>query len=161
MKNYWIANNQIFIAKNFVDSCFLSNLVSKNLYDTSENGIATRVQSLYNDDLIFYHSLIVFGVLIRTTTATCGKIVVDSCVSFYFVDDQIKFGLIRAIVQSKKNTVRLFIEEFVEIKPGASTINFNINNDQYQVPNILRLTPSKIFHLKHPKFIIKKKCLYK
>ena len=32
----------------------------------------------------------------------CGKIVADSCASLYFVDDQIKFGLIRAIVQSKK-----------------------------------------------------------
>ncbi|CAF1344306.1 unnamed protein product [Rotaria sordida] len=142
--------------KNFVDSCFLSNPVSKDLYDTSENGIATRVQSLFNDDLIFYHILIISGVLIKTTVTAYGKLVADSCISFSFADDQVKYGLIRAIVQSKKNTVRLFIEELVEIKPGASKIKFNISNNQYQVPNILRLRPSTIFHLKHPKFILKK-----
>ncbi|CAF3560592.1 unnamed protein product [Rotaria sp. Silwood1] len=146
--------------KNFVDSCFLSNPVSKDLYDTSENGIATRVQSLFNDGLIFYHSLIISGVLIKTTVTAYGKLVADSCISFSFADDQVKYGLIRAIVQSKKNTLRLFIEELVEIKPGASKIKFNISNDQYQIPYILQLKPSKIFHLKHPKFILKKKRLY-
>ncbi|CAF2518954.1 unnamed protein product [Rotaria sp. Silwood2] len=142
--------------RKFVDSCVLSNPVSKDLYDTSENGIATRVQSLFNDDLIFYHSLTISGVLIKTTVAAYGKLVADSCISFSFIHDEVKYGLIRAIVQSKKNTIPLFIEGLVEIKPGTSKIKFNISNDQYQVPNILRLKPSNIFYLKHPKFILKK-----
>ncbi|CAF5220951.1 unnamed protein product, partial [Rotaria magnacalcarata] len=134
----------------------LPNPVSKNLYDISENGTAARVQSLFNDDLTFYHSLIISGVLIKTTVATYGKLVADSCVSFNFSEDQLRYGLVRAIVQSQKNTVRVFIEELIEIKPGTSKISFNISNDRYQVPNILRLKPSRIFHLKHPKFIVKK-----
>ncbi|CAF2063533.1 unnamed protein product [Rotaria magnacalcarata] len=142
--------------KNYIDSCFLPNPVSKNLYDISENGTAARVQSLFNDDLTFYHSLIISGVLIKTTVATYGKLVADSCVSFNFSEDQLRYGLVRAIVQSQKNTVRVFIEELIEIKPGTSKISFNISNDRYQVPNILRLKPSRIFHLKHPKFIVKK-----
>ncbi|CAF1439885.1 unnamed protein product, partial [Rotaria sordida] len=33
--------------KNFVDLCYLNNPISKELYDTSENGIATHVQSFF------------------------------------------------------------------------------------------------------------------
>ena len=139
-----------------VDSCFLSSPVSKDLYDTSEHGVATRVQAFFDDDLIFYHSLIISGLLVKTTVTSYGKLTADNCVSFRFSDDQVKYGLIRAIVQSQKNTVRMFIEELVEIKPGTSAIKFNILNNQYQVPNILRLKPSTIYHLKHPKFILKK-----
>jgi hypothetical protein len=60
------------------------------------------------------------------------------------------------LFNQKKNTVRLFIEELVEVKPGTSKIKFIISNDQYEVPNILRLKPSTTFYLKHPKFILKK-----
>ena len=88
--------------KNFVDSCFLPNPVPKNLYDTSRNGITARVQSLFNDDLIFYHSLIISGMLIKSTATAYGKLVSDSCISFSFADEQVKYGLVRAIVQSQK-----------------------------------------------------------
>ncbi|CAF1119110.1 unnamed protein product [Rotaria sordida] len=97
----------------------------------------SRVQSLFNDDLIFYHSLIMSGVLIKTTATAYRKLVADSCISFSFAHDKVKYDLIRAIVQLQKNTIRLFIGELVEIKPGTLKIKFNISNAQYQVPNIL------------------------
>jgi hypothetical protein len=141
---------------NFVDSCYLPNQVPKELYDTSENGIATCVRSLFTKDLNFYHSVITAGVLLKTIVLMHGKLVADSCISFYFADNQIKYGLIRAIVKSKQDTVRLFIEELIEKKSETSQFKFKINDEQYQLPNIFRLKRSNIFHLKHPRCIIKK-----
>ncbi len=60
-------HNLIFIIKTWLIHVFLSSPVSKNLFDPDENDIATRVQSLFNDDLIFFHSLIISGLLIKTT----------------------------------------------------------------------------------------------
>ena len=67
-----------------------------------------------------------------------------------------KYGLVRAIVRSKENAVRVFIEELIEKKPGTSKLKFKILDEQYQVPNVLFLKCSSIFYLKHPKFILKK-----
>lgn len=53
--------------KHWFDNCFLSNPVTANEYDTSENGIAKRVQSYFKDDLIFCHSLMTSSILIKTT----------------------------------------------------------------------------------------------
>ncbi|CAF4399153.1 unnamed protein product [Rotaria sp. Silwood2] len=145
--------------KNFVDLCYLPNSVSKELYDTSENGIATHVQSFFNDDLTFYHSSIISSVLLKTTVVKHGKLVADSCISFHFAEDQTRYGLIRAIVKSKQNSVRLFIEELIEKKPESSKFKFKINDEQYQIPNILRLKRSNIFHLKHPKYFLKKNAI--
>ena len=145
-----------FHYKNFVDNCFLPNPASAAVYDTNENGIAKRVQSHFQDDLIFYHSLMISNIFIKTTLSMHGKLVADSCVSFYFNDDQIKYGLVRAIVRSKENTVRVFIEELVENKPGTSKLKFKVLDEQYQVPNVFLLKCSSIFHLKHPRFILKK-----
>lgn len=142
--------------KNFFDNCFLSNPVAADVYDTSDNGIAKRVQLYFKDDLMFYHSLMISNISIKTTLSTHGKLVGDCCVSFYFNDEQIKYGLIRAIVKSQENNVRLFIEELVEKKPGASKLKFKIFDEQYQVPNVLSFRCSNVFYLKHPKFILKK-----
>ena len=57
-----------------------------------------------------------------------GKLVSDSCITFQFADDQIRYGLIRAIIKSKKNVVRLFIEELIEQKSEESKFNFKIND---------------------------------
>lgn len=141
---------------NCIDNCFLSNPVSAELYDTSENGIAQRVQSFFKNNLTFYHALIVSNILIKTTLSMHGKLVEDCCVSFYFDGDQIKYGLVRAIVKSKEDVVRIFIEELIEKNPGSSKLKFKINDEQYQVPNIFFFKCSNIFHLKHPKFILKK-----
>ena len=75
--------------KNFINNCFLPNPVSADVYDTSENGIAKRVQSHFQEDLIFYHSLIISNIFIKTTLSMHGKLVGDSCVTFYFNDDEI------------------------------------------------------------------------
>ena len=98
MKSYLIENDQIFVIKNLLTHFFLSNPVSKNLLDTSGNGITARIQSQFNDDLVFYHSLKILGVLIKTTATTYGKLIVESCISFSSADDQVKYGLIRDIV---------------------------------------------------------------
>jgi len=140
----------------FVDACYLPKPVSSELYDTSENGIAKQVQSYFKDELIFYHSLIISNLLVKTTLSMHGKLVADSCVSFSFNDNQIKYGLIRAIVRSKEDTVRLFIEELTEKKTGSSRINFKIHDEQFQLPNIFIFKCSKIFYIKHPQFILKK-----
>ncbi|CAF1356762.1 unnamed protein product, partial [Rotaria sordida] len=145
--------------KNFVDLCYLNNPISKELYDTSENGITTHVQSFFNDDLTFYHSLIISSVLLKTTVVKHGKLVGDSCISFHFADDQTTYGLIRAIVKSKQDSVRLYIEELLEKKHESSKFKFKINDEQYQLPNILRLKRSNIFDLKHPKWILKKNAI--
>jgi len=145
--------------KDFIDLCYLPKPVSKELYDTSENGIATRVQSFFNNELTFYNSLIISGVLVKTIIMTHGKLVGDCCISFYFDNDNIKYGLIRAIVKSSQNVVRLFIEELIEKKPQTPRFYFKINDEQYQVPNIFRLKRSNLFHLKHPKWILKKNAI--
>lgn len=142
--------------KNHFDNCFLSNPVAADVYDTSENGIAKRVQSYFKDGLIFYHSLMISSISIKTTLSTHGKLVGDSCVSFHFNDEQIKYGLIRAIVKSQQNNVRVFIEELIEKKPGTSKLKFKIFDEQYEVPCVLLFKCSNIFYLKHPKFILKK-----
>lgn len=142
--------------KTLVDTCYLPNPVSAELYDTSENGIADSVQSYFKDDVTFYHSLIIYGVLIKTTLSMHGKLVGDSCISFNFSDDQIKYGLIRAIVRSKDDAVRVFIEELVEKKSGEPKLKFKINDEQYQLPNILLFKCSNIFYIKHPHSMIKK-----
>ncbi|CAF4264455.1 unnamed protein product, partial [Rotaria magnacalcarata] len=110
--------------KNFADSCYLPYPVSETLYDTSPNGIATNVRSFFKEDITFYHSINISGVLLKTTVMTPGKLVSDSCITFQFADDQIRYGLIRAIVKSKKNVVRLFIEELIEQKAEESKFNF-------------------------------------
>ncbi|CAF4583957.1 unnamed protein product [Rotaria socialis] len=142
--------------KNFADSCYLPYPVSETLYDISPNGIATNVRSFFKEDITFYHSITVSGVLLKTTVMTLGKLVSDSCITFQFADDQIRYGLIRAIIKSKKNVVRLFIEELIKKKAEESNFNFKINDVQYHVPNIHRLRRSNIFHLKHPKWILTK-----
>ena len=85
-----------------------------------------------------------------------GKLVNDSCISFYFDNEQVRYGLVRSIVKSKQDTVRLFIEELIEKKPGSSYLNFKVNDEQYQLPNVFLLKCSSIFHLKHPKCPVKK-----
>ena len=85
-----------------------------------------------------------------------GKLVNDSCISFYFDNEQVRYGLVRSIVKSKQDTVRLFIEELIEKKPGSSYLNFKVNDEQYQLPNVFLLKCSSIFHLKHPKCLVKK-----
>lgn len=145
--------------KDFVDGCYLPNPVSTELYDTTETGIATRVKSYFKDDLTFYHSLITSGVLVKTTFMTHGKLVGDSCISFHFDNDQIRYGLIRAIIKTKQDTVRLFIEELIEKKPGSSKFKFKINIEQYELPNILLFKRSNTFYIKHPKWFLKKHAL--
>ncbi|CAF1224733.1 unnamed protein product [Rotaria sordida] len=65
-------------------------------------------------------------------------------------------GLIRAIVKSKQDTVRLLIEELVEKKSDSSKMKFKLNDKFIKVPNIFILYRSNIYHLKHPKWVIKK-----
>ena len=110
----------------------------------------------YNQSLITINDSIIALRRLLTTVMTLGKLVSDSCITFQFADDQIRYGLIRAIIKSKKNVVRLFIEELIEQKAEESKFNFKINDVQYHVPNIHRLRRSNIFHLKHPKWILTK-----
>ncbi|CAF4677951.1 unnamed protein product, partial [Rotaria sp. Silwood2] len=142
--------------RNDVDGCSLPNPVSKDLYDLSDNGIASCVQVHFKDPLMYYHSLIISGVLIKTTMTAYGKLFNDSCISFYFDNEQIRYGLARAIVKSKQDSIRLFIEELIGKKPGSSHLKFKVNDEQYQLPNVFLLKRSTIFHLKHPKCLIKK-----
>lgn len=140
----------------FINDCYLPKPVPADLYNTSENGIGQRVQSYFKNNLTFYHSLITSNVLIKTTLSMYGKLVADSCISFRFNDNQVKYGLIRAIIKTDADDVRLFIEELIERKPGASQVTFKIHNEQYHLPNILKLKCSNIFYIKHPQFMIKK-----
>ncbi|CAF4495910.1 unnamed protein product [Rotaria sp. Silwood2] len=142
--------------RNDVDGCSLPNPVSKELYDLSYNGIASCVQAHFKDPLTYYHSLIISGVLIKTTMTSYGKLFNDSCISFYFDNEKIRYGLVRAIVKSKQDSIRLFIEELVEKKPGSSHLKFKVNDEQYQLPNVFLLKRSTIFHIKHPKCLVKK-----
>ncbi|CAF4575393.1 unnamed protein product [Rotaria sp. Silwood2] len=142
--------------RNDVDGCSLPNPVSKELYDLSDNGIASCVQAHFKDPLTYYHSLIISGVLIKTTMTSYGKLFNDSCISFYFDNEKIRYGLVRAIVKSKQDSIRLFIEELIEKKPGSSHLKFKVNDEQYQLPNVFLLKRSTIFHIKHPKCLVKK-----
>jgi len=142
--------------KNFIDSCNLPQAVSKDFYDTTENRTATRVQRYFKDPLLFYNSLIIGGIFVKTVAVTYGKLVGDCCISFYFDDSTVKYGLILAIVKSSQNTVRLFIEELVEKTNEKSKFHFKLNDQQYQLPNVYRLVRSNVFHLKHPQCLLKK-----
>lgn len=139
-----------------VNQCFLPNPVPKEKYDASNDDIVKCVQVHFKDQISFYYSLIVSGVLIKTILVSYGKLTNDSCISFYFSDKQIRYGLIRAIVKSKQDAVRLYIEELVEKKPASSKIKFKVNDKEYQLPNVFLLQRSKIFHIKHPRCFVKK-----
>ncbi|CAF2960693.1 unnamed protein product [Rotaria sp. Silwood2] len=142
--------------KTIIDGCSLPKNVSSNLYDNSKNGIATIAQSYFEDPVIFFHSVKISNVLLKTTTISYGKQCADKCISFYFSDNQQKLGLIRAIVKSKQNTIRLLIEELIEKRPDSSKLKFKLENKFIEVPNIFILKRSNVFHLKHPKCVIKK-----
>ena len=137
-----------------IDGCSLPKPVSSNLYDNSENGIATIVQSHFKDPLLFFHSVKISNVLLRTTPIPYAKLFADNCISFYFSDNQRKLGLIRAIMKSKQDTVRLLIEE-LESRTDSSKKQFKLNDKFIEVPNIFILNRSHIYHLKHPKWVIK------
>ncbi|CAF3879296.1 unnamed protein product [Rotaria sp. Silwood1] len=139
-----------------IDGCSLPKSVSSNLYDNTEHGIAAIVQSYFKDPLIFFHSVKISNVLLKTTTISYSKLFADNCISFYFSDNQQKMGLIRAIVKSKQDTVRLLIEELIEKKSDSSKMKFKLNDKFIKVPNIFILNRSNIYHLKHPKWVIKK-----
>ena len=87
---------------------------------------------------------------------TYGKLTSDGCITFYFADNQIRYGLVRAIVKSKQDNVRLYIEELIEKNTEESTFNFKIKDVQYQLPNTRRLRRSNGFHVKHPKWFLTK-----
>jgi hypothetical protein len=61
----------------------------------------------YNQSLITINDSIIALRRLLTTVMTLGKLVSDSCITFQFADDQIRYELIRAIIKSKKNVVRL------------------------------------------------------
>ena len=138
-----------------IDGCSLPKPISSNLYDNSENGIATIVQSHFKDTLLFFHSVKISNVLLKTTTISYGKLFADNCISFYFSDYQQKLDLIRAIMKSKQDTVRLLVEEFLESTTDSSKMKFKLNDKFIEVPNIFILNRSYIYHLKHPKWVIK------
>ena len=146
----------LIYGQNIVDECCLSRSISSDLYDCSENGIATVVQSYFEDPITFFHSIKISNVLLKTTTISDGKLFVDSCVSFYFCGTQQRIGLVRAIVKSKQNNVRLLLEELVEKRTGPSKMKLKMIDKRIDIPNIFILNRSNTYHLKHPKWIIKK-----
>ena len=83
------------------DKCFLSNPVPKEKYGNTNDVIVTLVQIHFKDSLMFYNFSTASPVLIKATLLSHGKSTNHSCISFHFDDDQIKYGLMRAIVKSK------------------------------------------------------------
>ena len=142
--------------KHIHDGCGLPSSVPAALYDTSENGTPSRVQAYFRGHITFYHSVLISSVVLKTTAVTYGRAVADNCISFHFGDFQHRYGLINAIIKSEKGTVRLFIEELIEKKPGSSRIKFKADDEQYLLPNVLCLQRSNIYHVKHPRCFIKK-----
>ena len=142
--------------KNIHDGCGLPSSVSAALYDTSENGIASRVQTYFRGHITFYHSVLISNIVLKTTAVTYGRLVADNCISFHFSDQQQRYGLINAIIKSEQDTVRLFIEELIEKKTGSSKIKFKADDEQYSLPNVLLLQRSNIYHVKHPICFIRK-----
>lgn len=138
------------------DGCGLPSSVPAALYDTSENGTASRVQAYLRGHITFYHSVLISNVVLKTTAVTYGRSMADNCISFHFGDSQQRYGLINAIIKSEQDTVRLFIEELIEKKPGSSKIKFKADDERYSLPNVLLLQRSNIHHVKHPRCFIKK-----
>ena len=130
-----------------IDGCSLPKPVSSTLYDNSENGIATIVQSHFKDPLLFFHSVKISNVLLKTTTISYGNLFAVNCISFYFSDNQRKLGFIQAIVKSKHDVVRLLIEELLESRTDSSKMKFKLNDKFIEVPNIFILNRSCIYHL--------------
>ncbi|CAF3394937.1 unnamed protein product [Rotaria socialis] len=146
----------LFNYRNIADGCRMPKPVSSKLYDESENGIATIVQSYFNDPVIFFHSVKIGNLLLKTTTISYGKLFADNCVSFYFSGKQQKMGLIQAIVKSNDDNVRVLIEELIEKPTNSSKLKIKLNNKCIEIPNTFILYRSHIYHLKHPKWVIKK-----
>jgi hypothetical protein len=137
--NEQLLDRKQLLYQNLIDGCRLPKSVSPKLYDTSESGIATIVQSYFTNPVMFYNSVKISNILLKTTTITYGKLFSDTCVSFYFSGKQQKIGLIRAIVKSRENNVRLLIEELIEKTRGSSKIKFKLNNKHIEIPNVFIL----------------------
>ncbi|CAF2135841.1 unnamed protein product, partial [Rotaria magnacalcarata] len=146
----------LFNYRNVADAYRIPKPVSSNLYDKSENGIATIVQSYFNDPVIFFHSVKIGNLLLKTTTVSYGKLFTDNCALFYFSRKQQKMGLIQAIVKSNDDNVRILIEELIEKRTNSSKLKIKLNSKCIEIPNTFNLYRSNIYHLKHPKWAIKK-----
>lgn len=142
--------------KTIADDCSLPQSVSYTFYDLNDNGIATTAQSFFSDHLIFFHSVNFSGLLLKTMAVSYGKKFADCCVSYNFGSQQQKFGLIRAIFMTKKNNVRILIEELIQKRKNSSKLKFKLNDQYVEIPNIFVLYRSDIYYIKHPKCIIKK-----
>ncbi|CAF4917535.1 unnamed protein product, partial [Rotaria socialis] len=65
-------------------------------------------------------------------------------------------GLIQAIVKSNDDNVRILIEELIEKRTNSSKLKIKLNSKCIEIPNTFNLYRSNIYHLKHPKWAIKK-----